>query len=256
LSRTVEEARRFSANLASFTIAGPLTTVWPIHQAGHTEDFLFPGVTALALVLVAGVAAAIRGRDAMARAFRTRSALLFYAGAALVMWWLAFGPAPEDAGLAVLGHPYTLLSMLPGFDGLRAPSRFAMLGVLCAAVAGGLAAARLAPAARGRRTVFAVVVLAGLVADGWMRDAARQPTAAPFPDIPSAVVAELPPGNPEVGVVDADRCSGVRCERLQQAPPPHTLHRVRAAPGSVGADLPAQQRPLIAIDERRDPTAI
>jgi hypothetical protein len=261
LSRTVEEARRFSANLASFAHAGPLTAVWPNHDAVHTEDFLFPGITALALIFVASVAALARGRAAIADAFRERSPLLFYAAAAVVMWLLAFGPAPADAGLEAIRYPYTLLSWLPGFDGLRGPTRFAMLGVLCAAVAGGLAVARLEPRRRVPRAVLAAVVVAGLLADGWME---AMPLVAPpprviLPDVADAVVVELPPADPEVGVWSMYR------SMFHERPvvsgysghlPRHTRHiamALRRGDPSVLTWL-AQMRPLvITIDTRRDP---
>ncbi len=260
LSRSIEEARRFSANLASFAHAGPLTSVWPNHAAEHTEDYLFPGVTALALILVAGIMAAIAGRVAIAAAFRRRSPLLFYAAAALLMWLLAFGPAPEDAGIAAIRYPYSILSMLPGFDGLRVPTRFAMLGALCAAVAGGLAMARVMPRARGRRAAFAAIVMAGLLADGWMSamPLVTPPSRVVFPDVPNAVVVELPPEDPEVGVWSMYRSmfhgrpvvSGYSGHL-----PPHTLHISMALYHGDPSPLTflAQQRPLIIVlDERRD----
>ena len=87
------------------------------------------------------------------------------------MWALALGPGTAGfLGAGASLRPYTLLTYLPGFDGLRAPARFAMLAVLCLVVAASLAFRRLArrPAdvAAGH---FAVVVLAGLSIDGWMR---------------------------------------------------------------------------------------
>jgi hypothetical protein len=259
-SRSVEESRAFSATFASFTHTSPLLPVWPFVPANHTEDLLFPGVTALVLVVAAGVASAARGRRALAEAWRTRSPLLFYASAAGLMWALAFGPAPDGSGLSAALYPYTALSWLPGFDGLRAPARFAMLATLCAAVAGAIAFTRLVPSARGGRAAFAAAVAAGLVADGWMSAMPLfpPPSRAVLPDVPHAVVVELPPDRPDVGVTSMYRSmfhgrpvvSGYSGHL-----PRHTLHIAMALRRRDPSPLMflAEQRPLIiALDDRHD----
>jgi hypothetical protein len=157
---------------------------------------------ALALAAAATVAAAARGPSALRRAFTHRSPLLFYTAAALMMWMLALGPAREEAGVSALWHPYTILAMLPGFDGLRVPARFAMLATLCIAVAGGLAVARLRPRPRQARVALAALVIAGFVADGWMQAMPLfpPPSRVALPDLADAAVVELPPDDPTVGV--------------------------------------------------------
>ena len=190
LTRTAGDMQHFSAKLDSFVHAGRMLMFWPSVPADTQEEFLFPGVTAVAIVIAAAVASLVwrqRARD-------TRAPFLFYSAATLLMWAFALGPAPEGSGVLALLHPYTLLTYLPGFDGLRAPARFVMLAVLCLAVAASLAFRRLAPARPTWRWTFAVVVMAGLSIDGWMRPmpVAPAPGRVMFPEIPNSLVVELP----------------------------------------------------------------
>ena len=79
-----------------------------------------------------------------------RSRFVFYVLAATAMWVLAWGPFPTFREQQVLYHaPYSWLMALPGFDSVRVPARFWMLGILCLSAAGGLALAQLT--ARGSR---------------------------------------------------------------------------------------------------------
>jgi hypothetical protein len=89
----------------------------------------------------------------------------FYAGAALILAALSFGPAPDPGGLAALWHPYSWLTWLPGFGGLRVPARIYMLAILCLAVAAGIAYTHLRPRVRYPGLLLGVV-LAGLAYDG------------------------------------------------------------------------------------------
>ncbi len=190
LARTPGEMLQFSATFRSFLHASGMLTFWQGVSADTQEDYLFPGVTAVVLVVAGLVAALLRRREARA----IRSPLAFYAAGAAVMYAFSLGPAPDGSGLALL-HPYTLLTFLPGFSGLRVPSRFALLAVLCLSVAAALAFQRLAPSRRIYRWVFAAIVLAGLSADGWMRPITLVPAPGRvlLPDVPGAVVIELPP---------------------------------------------------------------
>jgi F5/8 type C domain len=59
---------------------------------------------------------------------------------------------------------------LPGFDGLRVPSRFWMMGVLCLAAAAGIGYASLAPRKqRIAQIAVGVIACAGLLGDGWLK---------------------------------------------------------------------------------------
>ena len=69
----------------------------------------------------------------------------------LVAVWLSLGPAPTSMGRPLdFAAPYRLLyDLVPGFDGVRAPARFWMVGLLALSVLGGFGAARLAGTPRG-----------------------------------------------------------------------------------------------------------
>jgi hypothetical protein len=188
LSRTPEEMTIFSATPASFFHASGLLAVWPSTPSDTTEVFLFPGVTPIALVIAGCAAGLLRWRRPV-----LRSPFVFYAAAAVIMWAFAFGPALQDSPAPWL-RPYTVLTWLPGFNSIRVPARFAMLGTLCLAIAAGLGAARVLPERRPLRIMMAVLIIAGLAADGWMRS---MPLAVPpgrviLPDVPDALVLELP----------------------------------------------------------------
>jgi len=101
------------------------------------------------------------------QATRRRSPLLFYAFAACAMWVFALGPDPMVFDHRILYQaPYGWLMRLPGFEGLRVPTRFWMMALACLSVLAALAVHRLH--GRGRMIVFYVAV-AGLLLDGWPR---------------------------------------------------------------------------------------
>jgi hypothetical protein len=193
LTRTREEMAGYSATFGSFSETGHMLAFWTPDPTAPSEAFLFPGLTVAALLL-AGTAALLgswRLRDAVT----SRSPAVFYATAALVLWWLCFGPSESDSVGAVVSRPYTVLTWLPGFSGLRVPARFAMLAALCAAMAAAIAAARLAPTVRWQRLASAGIIAAGLFVDGWIRPMPLEvpPARVILPDAPNALVLELPP---------------------------------------------------------------
>ena len=262
LTRSLDEIRTFSADPGSLLRASSLMWLWPCVEPRGAENQLFPGVLPIALVAAMAVMTARAARSVLKEAFAARSAALFYAIAAVFMWMLAFGPADEDATAAVLWHPYTLLMMLPGFSSLRVPARFAMLGALCIAVAAGFAVERLAP--RGaRRTIFAALLIAGFIADGWMKAMPLfpPPMRVPLPGIPNAIVVEVPPEESNVGVTSMYRSMFHRRPVVSGYSghlPAHTLVLSRSLHhGDPSALLLlAQSHPLvIVVDERRDPEA-
>jgi hypothetical protein len=68
-----------------------------------------------------------------------RHPFVFYPMATMLMALLACGPVLSMHGVLTLDPaPYRWLMALPGFDELRVPSRFWMVGVLCLSVAAGL----------------------------------------------------------------------------------------------------------------------
>jgi hypothetical protein len=189
LTRTLSDIRDFSATPSSWLSAGPLLVFWPPGPLLNGEKHLFPGLTVVLLTVV-GLAMVWRTtRERMATA--ERAPIVFYAASAIVMYVLTLGPGGELNEPVSLLRPYSWLLWLPGFNGLRVPSRLAMLGTLCLAVSAALALASitraLSASSRWRAVVVAVVAMtfAGLTVDGIT-------TAVPVVVPPRRVV--LPPG--------------------------------------------------------------
>jgi hypothetical protein len=197
LARSLGDIRQFSATSSAFAQASPLLAFWPAGSAGP-EHFLFPGITPLLVTAIAlGMLVA---RREIRTALRLRSPLLFYSAATLLMWALALGPGGPADGPPAFWRPYSWLLWLPGFDGLRVPARFAMLGTMTLSVAAAVAVARLAPAARRARAAFILIVLAGLITDGMME---RVPLVVPparlaLEDNDGSTVFEIPADDPMV----------------------------------------------------------
>jgi hypothetical protein len=209
LSRMPGEVARFSASAASFLHAPPLLAFWPTQRVETQEDYLFPGVTAIAITALGLLTVAMRvrraddaapGRSADPR--RQYPTFLFYAIATVVMWACAFGPGQETAGLTAWLHPYRWLTLVPGFEGLRVPARFAMLGSLCLAVAAGLAISRIESLAWRAFPAVAALVLTGLSLDGLMQPVpvGTPPPRAMLPAPLDAPVLELPADDARVNV--------------------------------------------------------
>ena len=162
--RSPVEVVNYSADIAGLWSVSPDSLLWGrlLRTGAGAESELFPGV-ALAILLAAGL---LIRRVPVARG--TRAAGSFYAAGALLMWVLALGPRPALFGSAVgVTGPYALLMRLPGFDGMRVPARLWMLSVLCLAVLGAFAIARID--SRRARRIAAALATAGLLLDGWPR---------------------------------------------------------------------------------------
>ena len=157
LTRTVGEMTSYSARLGSFTSVTPILRFWHSPVSDSSEQYLFPGLTVLALT--AAAAFFVTG------AWRDRR-YLFYVSAAILMALFCAGPAPSIGSLSVLWHPYTWLTLLPGFNGLRVPSRFFMLAALCLAVAAGLSLDVLGRRAGRWRPLLVALACTGLAVDG------------------------------------------------------------------------------------------
>jgi hypothetical protein len=206
LTRTVAEIRDFSAEPASFLHAAPLMRFWREGPADNYEQYLFPGVTVVLLAL-AGLAL-LCVRQTRASAAAGRAPLLFYVLATLVMWVLALGPGGEGQDPGSVYRPYTWLLSLPGFNGLRVSSRFAMVGTLSLAIAASLAVAHLSklsvfvPGRAGRRHVAGALIVAGLAIDGMTRPVpvVPPPGRAILPGNERAAVMELPIDNTDVSI--------------------------------------------------------
>jgi hypothetical protein len=256
LTRTPGDMMNFSARPEAFLHASGLLRFWPATQTATTEELLFPGVTAIALVIAACVAGF---RDP--KGTRARSSFVFYIAAAVIMSALAFGPAPPGATAHAWLRPYTLLMWLPGFDALRVPARFAMLATLCLAVASGLAFAQVAPSSRTRLRIFGAIVLAGLLVDGWTRPMplVTPPGRVTLPDIPGAIVMEVPLNEGATDTAAMYRAMDHRRPLVNgysgHVPPHYAILSLALRRGdpSVLTEL-ARGRPLILlVDAARDP---
>lgn len=158
----------------------------------------------LTFALLLGVVA-VALHPAGRSAWRSRSPLAFYAGAAVVMWLLSLGPAPTvrgeplfDAASAEAYAPYAWLMRFPGVDGVRVPARFWTLATLCLAMAGALAAARLsAGAPRAARGAIPMALAALVTVEGWPEPVRLWRAPAPRPSATDAVARlEIPMGGP------------------------------------------------------------
>jgi len=234
VSRTPEEMALFSAKPESFLQVPPQLALWPAGaDAATTEEYLFPGLTLVLLVIAGCTAAALPPRKQPQSL--SRSPLVFYTGAALLMWALALGPG-------TWWHPYNALASLPGYAALRVPARFAMLATLCASVAAGLSVARLMPRNRTAAYAFAGLAIAGLCLDGWLRPMplATPPGRGVLPHVTDALVLELPA---DEGIVDV----GAMYRQIE--------HRLPIVNGYSGHTPPHYRIFTMAI-RRGDPSVI
>lgn len=100
-----------------------------------------------------------------------RSPLLFYAAGIVVFGLLCLGPVFRAGnGTVAPMAPYQwLLRYVPGFEEVRVPSRFWLIGVLCLSVGAGLVLARVGRAAGSRlRAAAFLVATCGMLLDGWL----------------------------------------------------------------------------------------
>lgn len=182
------------------------------------------GVAGAILLGLGAAAFTRRGRRLLA----SRPAIVFYAGATIVVMLLACGPVLAYHSTVLLDPtPYRWLMRMPGFSGLRVPARFWMMGTMCLGVAAGLAFARLVPASTRWRSLACVLVVCGVLADGWLRamPMGQVPESWPIVEPPgrAAAVIELPLGP------DFDAAATFRS----------LVHRRRTVNGVSGYDPPA-----------------
>ena len=175
------EAAALSADLAAYlvppenTIAGRwwLANIDRQPRSIWGEQTLFAGWIALILAAV-GLAALVRGRHESRRAW-------VFPLLTLTGFLLSLGPAPPLLGGALA--PFGWLTALPGFGGMRAPARFALLLTLGVA---GLAAIGVPAIGRagGWKRVATAALVPIMLAEWFVVDfPARIPAPQPIPAI-------------------------------------------------------------------------
>ncbi len=149
-------------SIATTLVLGPWrVSVWgvPLRTSGLDRALNMAFLCGVPLLLL---------KTRIVEVLRRRDRLVFYIGATIALGLLCCGPVLRAKGEIILDPmPYRWLLLVPGFDQLRVPTRFWMLGTLCLAVAASIAFARLVPT-RGRlRAAMILLVSAGLMLDGW-----------------------------------------------------------------------------------------
>jgi hypothetical protein len=174
--------------------------LWGLAAATFASSIVLPIALPIAVPIALALAlAGLAWSPAAEQAWRERSDSAFYLGATLVAMLLALGPTPRVLGVEVWRNgPYAwLMAIVPGFTGLRVPARFALVAVLCLAIATALllARVRLANAAR-ERLLFGGLVLMVLL-ESWPRPMTL-PSLPPVLDprvlTPASAAIELPFG--------------------------------------------------------------
>ncbi len=186
-ARSLDDARRWSADWASYAASAAWAHRWIHPLIGRWSEVLYPGTIAV----VFGLAGLVIGLSSPAPApgGRGRDDVVFYGGLAGLALWASFGP---KAGLYAVLHV-----TIPLFAWLRAPSRMGLVVTLALCVLAGFAITRLID--RMRRAPW---LAAGLVILT-MADLAVVPLfmveARPLPEAyatlarwPYAPVAEFP----------------------------------------------------------------
>ncbi|MCA8955144.1 MAG: discoidin domain-containing protein [Planctomycetes bacterium] len=184
LGRDASETIATSADLCGILCASPRLRIWGnLHLIERFENELFPGLTLVALILAGCIVAGLRFRSVVAIPNATTAAHRapgYCWLMAIACWSFTLGPVVHALGdeLPVPG-PFRLLQELPGFAGVRAPSRSAALMMLYLSVLGGFAFAALASKLGSWRIPVLALLGTGVLADAWLREMplARQPDA-------------------------------------------------------------------------------
>jgi hypothetical protein len=182
------------ASALAVAVGGPWNVEWGPLSA-HAASAAKPLMLAAAALAVAFFTSS-GFRASMTQA----SPLAFYLAATVFMWWTALGPDPKVGGEASgVPGPFLLFMQAPGFNGIRVPARFWVMGTLSMSMVVAFVVAALLRARRHAAPAVLTGALAlGVLSDGWEQ---HMPTAAvpPGPPDPALLrgqaVLYLPAGN-------------------------------------------------------------
>lgn len=165
LEHSMEQVRQYSASLRSYaSVWHERDTTW-LWREDSSDRALFPGTLLTALAVIGGGVALGRNRAS----WRSAHAPAVYLLVAAATFLFTLGPAPA-LGATPLGVPglfQWLADVVPGFDGIRAPGRFAVFVVLALGILAGVGAASiLAGRSRGLRAAVIMAVAAVSLWDG------------------------------------------------------------------------------------------
>lgn len=179
----------------TIAVVGPWRIEW-----GPLVLSAMGGPRSAGAALSAWVVAAILSPPLL-RLWWRRSVLGFYLLSSVLVWLLALGPEIRLQGTTLVERaPYFWLMRLPGFDGLRAPGRFAFLATLTLAVSGALLFARAVSTRAAARWSVVALLGAGIVADSWLTSLPLIAPPRPLSLLQSTAqgpVLELPFGHAE-----------------------------------------------------------
>jgi hypothetical protein len=199
LVRMPAEIQTFSADLNAYLRTTPMVLFWGDRlPRPRPEGELFAGATLMTLAVVALAIGWRRSDDTRSPA--TRRVVLLYAASGTLALILSLGSHPRVWGVPILSSgPYQwLLAVVPGLDGLRVPSRFAMVVFLALSVLAGIAVARVLPkCSRVVGSIVGVLLAGAILAEGYTGPIPYEPLAprlnAADTDV-YAWLAERPPG--------------------------------------------------------------
>lgn len=138
-THSADEVTRYSAHVRSYaSVWHERESTW-LWKEDTSDRALFPGVLVVGLAALGTVAAARHRRDPAG----VGGDPLAYLVMTVVVVLFTLGPEPSLSGTPLgIGSPYALLvDLIPGFDGFRAPGRFAVFVVLALGVLAGVGAA-------------------------------------------------------------------------------------------------------------------
>ncbi len=215
LSRTRGDTVRFGATPSDYLTVSHQPRLWSkVLPIGAGEKELFPGAIVVVLALCVLVPAVSRAGGPI-ELVPARIGVPLYAGIALAAFLLSMGPEPAfgASGRFSTGPYDWLAAVVPGLDGLRAPSRFAAVVYLALAVLAAYGATRLLDrvAKPAARILLAIVLGVAAVAEGYMGPLPleRLPSADMAGDRaayqwlraqPPGAMVELPLGAPDPAV--------------------------------------------------------